>query len=45
MRIEYLIVSIVIVVVVLVALITFAKGVFPAFPKAISDFLATIGAK
>ena len=45
MRMEYLIVSIIIVVIVLLALITFAKGVFPAFPKAVSDFLSTIGAK
>ncbi len=45
MRIEYLIVSIIIMVIVLLALITFGQSIFPSFPKAVSDFLSTIGAK
>lgn len=45
MRMEYLIVAIVVMLLVLLTLITFAKGVFPAFPKAVSDFLAGINAK
>lgn len=45
MRVEYMIVSIIVVVIVLLALIAFAKGIFPSFGKAVTDFLSGIGAK
>lgn len=43
MRMEYLIVGFIIMLIALFAIITFAGDVFPAFPKAVKDFLSAIG--